>query len=124
MAEAIKIMVIEDDKFLSSLIKACLEKEGYNVIQAFDGGESLELLKQIKPALIILDLIMPRVPGFEVLESISLDPELSPIPVIVLTNLAQESDIEKAKRLGVTEYYVKVRVSIDDLVNKIKSIIR
>lgn len=123
MTNEIGIMVIEDDKFLSSLIKARLEKEGYVITQVFDGGEALRLLKQEKPKLIILDLIMPRVPGFEVLESISLDPELSPIPVIILTNLAQESDIEKAKRLGATEYYVKVRISIDDLVNKVKSII-
>lgn len=123
MAEPPKVLVIEDDRFLSSLIKARLEKEGFSVAQALDGEEALTLLRQMRPSLIVLDLIMPKVSGFEVLESISLDPLLSRIPVFVVTNLAQESDVEKAKRLGATQYFVKVNISIDDLVNKIKSVI-
>lgn len=117
------IMLIEDDKFLSSLVKARLEKEGYLVAQAFDGAEALEMLKQKRPDLIVMDLIMPRVSGFEVLESISLDPEINKIPVIILSNLAQDSDIEKARRLGAVEFFVKIRVSIDDLIKKVKTII-
>lgn len=117
-------MIIEDDRFLSSLIKARLEKDSLNVTQAFDGEEAIKLLKQSKPDVIILDLIMPRVTGFEVLEAISINPELNKIPVVILSNLAQDSDIQKAKSLGATEYFVKVRVSIDDLVNKIRSILQ
>ncbi|MBU6501017.1 MAG: response regulator [Patescibacteria group bacterium] len=116
------VMLIEDDKFLSSLVKARLEKEGYGVMQAFDGADALELLKQSRPELIIMDLIMPKVSGFEVLESISLNPELNKTPVIVLSNLAQDSDIEKARRFGAVEFFVKIRVSIDDLVKKVKTI--
>jgi DNA-binding response OmpR family regulator len=118
-----KVMIIEDDRFLSSLIKARLEKEGFEVEQAFDGEEAIQALKQIKPGLVVLDLIMPRVTGFEVLEAISLDPELHKIPIVILSNLAQDSDVAKAKSLGATEYFVKVRVSIDDVVNKVKSIL-
>ena len=117
------IMIIEDDKFLSSLIKARLEKDGLITIQAFDGEEAIKELRQQKPDLIVLDLIMPKVSGFEVLEAISLDPQMNKIPVVILSNLAQDSDIQKAKSLGAVEYFVKVRVSIDDLINKVRTII-
>ncbi len=118
-----KIMVIEDDRFLSSLIKARLEKEGFVVIQAFDGEEALQTLKQERPNLIILDLIMPKLTGFEVLQSISMSPGLEKIPVVILSNLAQASDIEKARELGAKEYFVKVKISIDDLIGKIKTLV-
>jgi two-component system phosphate regulon response regulator PhoB len=115
-------MIIEDDHFLSSLMKARLEKEGFAVAQAFDGEEAIELLKQQLPALIILDLIMPKVTGFEVLQMISITPQLDKVPVVILSNLAQDSDIEKAQQLGAKEYFIKVKVSIDDLITKIKAL--
>jgi DNA-binding response OmpR family regulator len=117
------IMIIEDDRFLSSLMKARLEKDGFGVIQAFDGAEAIELFKQKTPSLIILDLIMPKITGFEVLQSISLTPSLQNVPVVILSNLAQDSDIEKARQLGAKEYFVKVKVSIDDLVARIKGLL-
>jgi DNA-binding response OmpR family regulator len=115
-----KIMIIEDDHFLSSLMKARLEKEGFTVTQAFDGEEAMQLLKQDLPSLIVLDLIMPKVTGFEVLQMISITPQLDKVPVVILSNLAQDSDIQKAQELGAKEYFVKVKVSIDDLVARIK----
>ena len=125
MPEEKTVMIIEDDRFLSSLIKTRLEKEGYKVSQAFDGGEAIEALKQAnpKPNLIILDLIMPKSNGFEVLEYTSVDPELNKTPIIVLSNLAQESDVEKTRQLGATEFFVKVRISVDDIAKKVKSMI-
>jgi len=119
------VMVIEDDKFLSSLIKTRLEGDGYKVLQSFNGEEAIEAIKdgKSKPDLIILDLIMPKLSGFEVLEAFSTNPELNKIPVIVLSNLAQDSDIEKASRLGATEFFVKIRISVDDLAKKVKSMI-
>ncbi len=124
MAARKTVFVIEDDRFLSSLIKARLEKDGYAVIQAFDGEEGLNALKQAKTDIIVLDLILPKMSGFEVLEAISTNPLMNRIPLIILSNLAQESDILKAKQFGATEYFVKVKVSIDDLVNKINSILK
>ena len=119
-----KIMVIEDDRFLSTLVKARLEREGFQIAQAFDGEEALDILRrESSPALIILDLIMPKVTGFELLQTISITPGLASIPVVILSNLAQDSDIEKAKQLGAKEYFVKVKVSIDDLVGKIKTLV-
>jgi DNA-binding response OmpR family regulator len=123
MADAAKkIMVIEDDRFLSSLVKARLEKDGFVVIQAFDGEEAIQALKQEKPNLVILDLIMPKVTGFEVLQTISITPGFEHIPVVILSNLAQDSDIEKARQLGAREYFVKVKISIDDLIERIKTL--
>ena len=118
-----KIMIIEDDHFLSSLMKARLEKEGFGVIQAFDGEEAIETLKKEVPSLIVLDLIMPKVTGFEVLQMISITPQLDKIPVVIVSNLAQDSDIEKARQMGVKEYFIKVKVSIDDLIGKIKALV-
>ncbi len=118
-----KVLIIEDDHFLSSLMKARLEKEGFSTAQAFDGEEAYNFLKQSKPDLIVMDLIMPKVSGFELLENISVDPQISKIPVMILSNLGQESDIQKVKRLGATQYFVKVKTSIDELVGKVKDIL-
>ncbi len=123
MADTRKVMIIEDDRFLSTVIKAQLEKAGFFVSQAFDGNEALELLQQNKPDLIILDLIMPKTTGFEVLEKMAASEKLKSIPVIVLSHLAQESDIAKAKSMGVMQYFVKVKVSIDEVINKVKSLL-
>ena len=110
MLDGKRILVIEDDTFLSSLIKARLEKEGYFVTQAFDGEEGLQILKKEKHDAIILDLIMPKVSGFEVMEYLSINMDLVQISVIVLSNLAQDSDIQKTKRLGAKEFFVKIRI--------------
>jgi DNA-binding response OmpR family regulator len=122
MAETKTVMVIEDDKFLSSLIKTRLERDGFTVIQAFDGELAIATLRETQPDLIVLDLIMPKVNGFEVLQMISITPQLSKTPVIILSNLAQDSDVEKARALGAKEYFVKVKISIDDLLVKIKDL--
>ena len=126
MAEegAKKVMLVEDDRFLSSLIKARLEKDGFAVAQAFDGEQAIQILMADRPSLVILDLIMPKTNGFEVLKTISLTPGLAETPVIIVSNLAQDSDIEKARQLGAKEYFVKVKISIDDLVDKIKSLVQ
>src|SRR5579872_6654208 len=123
MADTKTIMIIEDDKFLSSLIKTRLEKEGLSVIQAFDGEEANQLLRDQVPNLIIMDLIMPKVNGFEVLQAISIAPQLQGVPIVILSNLAQDSDVEKARALGAKEYFVKVKISIDDLVGRVKNLL-
>jgi DNA-binding response OmpR family regulator len=118
-----KILVIEDDKFLSNILKIKLERAGFKVIQAFDGEQGLSLIKAELPALVVLDLVMPKVSGFEFLERMSMDPQIGKIPVVVASNLGQESDIAKAKAFGVRDYYVKAQTSIDDLVKMFSQII-
>ena len=116
------ILLIEDDPFLSSVLRMKLEKESFKVIRAADGDEALNFLTEqgIKPDLILLDLILPKKNGFEVLETIRQDPLLEKLPVIIISNLGQPSDIERGKALGVIEYFVKARLSIEELVNKVK----
>ena len=119
----IKVLVAEDDRFLSSLLKAKLEKEGFMVKIAYDGEEATSMLKEFKPDVMILDLIMPKISGFEFLEYISVDPQFNQIPVIVLSNLGQETDIERAKQLGVDDYFVKSQISIEDVVKAVQNLV-
>lgn len=89
------ILVVEDDKFLRELISQKLVKEGYNISQAVDGEEGLKKIKEEKPDLVLLDLILPGIDGFEVLARAKEDPEVIKIPVIILSNLGQKEDVEK-----------------------------
>jgi len=125
MAEKKKqILLIEDEPFLSSLLKNRLQKENFEVLVAKDGEEAIKILKTSKPSLILLDIILPKKSGFEVMEDIKTDPELNDktdIPVIIISNLSQPEDIQKSKQLGAIEYFVKAKTSIDDLVAKVKN---
>lgn len=118
-----KILIVEDDNFLSTILANRLKKEGFVVLQAFNGEEALNVLKTEKPNLIVLDLILPKKSGFDVLETISADPQLNQIPVVVFSNLGQESDIGKTKSLGAIEYHIKVQTSVNDFLGIIKDAI-
>jgi len=122
MNEKPTILLIEDEPFLASILQLKLEKENFKVIRAADGEEALTLLMEqgIKPDLVLLDLILPKKNGFEVLETIRQDPLLEKLPVMIISNLGQPSDIERGKSLGVIEYFVKARLSVDELVRKAK----
>lgn len=117
------ILLVEDDPFLASILQLKLEKENFQLVRAVDGEEALKFLftQGLKPDLILLDLILPKKNGFEILETIRQDPVIEKIPVIIISNLGQPSDIERGKSLGVIDYFVKARLSIDELVNKVKT---
>lgn len=116
-----KILIIEDDQFLKRIYDIKLKKEGFEVKLASDGDEGIEKLKEgWKPELILLDLIMPKKNGFEVLEEIKMDNGLADIPVVILSNLGQEADIKRGIELGAVDFLVKTEFSIDAVVNKVK----
>lgn len=115
-----RILLTEDDEFLSSLIKNRLEREGFEVKTAKDGEEVLVMLKTYKPDLVLLDIILPKKLGFEVLEELQNNRTLNHAPVMVMSNLGQDSDIVRAKELGAVDYFIKAKVVIDDLVRRIR----
>ena len=115
-----KILFIEDEPNLQRAVGGVLEKEGYEVKNALDGELGLAEAKKEKPDLILLDLILPKKDGFEVLTELKQAEETKEIPVIVLTNLESSADIEKALELGATTYLVKADYSLDEILEKIK----
>jgi len=119
-----KILIVEDDKFLRELMSRKLREEGYEVIEAMDGDAGLKKMKKEKPDLVLLDLILPEIDGFEVLATKKEDPEIAKIPVIILSNLGQREDVEKGLSLGAIDYLVKASFTPGEIVEKVKNILR
>ncbi len=117
-------MIIEDDDFLRSLAVTKLEKEGFTVTMAANGQEGLAALQADAPDLLILDLMLPIMSGFDVLKSMKADEKLKSIKVIVFSNLGEESDIKTCLDLGANDYMVKANFTLDELVDKIKGILK
>jgi CheY-like chemotaxis protein len=119
-----KILFVEDEPSLQKAISELLNQEGYEVLTASDGEEGLKRAKDKDPDLILLDLILPKKDGFEVLKEIKEDEKMKDIPVIVLTNLEGIGDVEKAIELGATTYLVKANYKLEDVVTKIKDFLK
>src|SRR5574343_188930 len=98
------ILLAEDDQVISQMFATYLSEEGYNVKVAYDGQVTLDILKLETPKVILLDLMMPKISGYDVLEEVKKDPKLKNITIIVFSNLGQEADIKKAKDLGAEDY--------------------
>ena len=115
-----KILFIEDESALQKTFEEILRQEGYNMISALDGETGLRLAGAEKPDLIILDLVLPKLHGFEVLRKVKADPKTKNIPVIVLTNLETMVDVEKAIESGAMTYLVKANYSLEEVISKVK----
>ncbi len=118
-----KILLIEDEAALQKTFGDILSAEGFQMISAIDGEIGLRLAKSEKPNLIILDLILPKLHGLEVLKGLKENKETKNIPVIILTNLGDLENIEQALELGATTYMVKADYTLDDIVEKVKKAI-
>jgi len=118
------ILVAEDDTMYAKVYKNKLAKEGFEVIHAENGKVAVKLAKENKPDLILMDLIMPIMDGFAALKALKEDPSTKAIKVVILSNLGQDSDIEKAKEAGATEYLVKTNISINEMVEKVRQYLR
>jgi len=119
-----KILIIEDDKFLRELIGQKLLKEGYDIVEAVDGEKGLKSIKDEKPDLVLLDLILPGMDGFEVLTKIKKDSDIAEIPVIILSNLGQKDDIEKGLKMGAVDYLIKAHFTPGEIIDKIKVVLK
>ena len=118
-----KILLIEDDKFLRELMVKKLLTMDYDVTSAVDGESGLSMIKEVQPDVVLLDLILPGINGFEVLEKAKQDPEIADIPVIILSNLGQKEDIERGQKLGAADFMIKAHFTPQEVVNKIKTIL-
>jgi CheY-like chemotaxis protein len=114
--QARRILLVEDDRFLRKAAETSLKRHGYHVVTASDGEEALRLVRTEQPELILLDLIIPKVQGFEVLRTLKADAQTAAIPVIVLSNLSQEHDRDATLAAGAMAHLVKANISLEDLV--------
>ncbi len=119
----IKILIAEDDKFLVKVLRNKFIRKGFDVIISGNGNETIDKIKFAKPDLVLLDLIMPYKNGFDVLEEVKMDKKCKDIPVIILSNLGQKSDIERGKKLGVVDYLIKSNLSINDVISKVNEVL-
>ena len=118
------ILIVEDDKFLRELITQKLIKEGYETSEAIDGEEGIKKIKEEKPNLVLLDLILPGIDGFEVLSKMKEDLALAQIPVIILSNLGQKEDVERGLKLGAVDYLIKAHFTPGEIIEKIKNALK
>ena len=117
------ILLIEDDEFLRSLIGKKLSSEGFSISMAVNGEDGFRKAGEVKPDMVLLDLILPVMDGFDVLSKLKGDEATKSIPVIVLSNLDQKEEIDKALKLGAMDYIIKAQFTPDEIINKVKNIL-
>jgi len=122
----VNVLLVEDDSFLREICGKKLTKEGYTVYEAIDGEQALNSMVDIKPDIILLDIILPAIDGFQILSQIRKhqNKSLAKTPVIMLSNLGQDDDIKKAMDMGANDYLVKAHFTTEEIVEKIKSILK
>lgn len=123
MAKKKYILLIEDDEFLAELYATKLNLENFEVGLAVDGEKGLKMIKEKKPDLILLDIILPKMDGFEILKIVKSDKALKKIPVILLTNLSQKDEVKRGLDLGADDYLIKAHFMPSEVVKKIKQVI-
>ncbi len=119
----ITILIVEDDTFLADLYKTKFEMEGLKVLVAYEGEKGLALAKKNNPDIILLDLILPKLSGFEILKTLKADAKYREIPVVLLTNMSQKADVDKGLKLGADDYLIKAHFMPTEVIEKIKRLV-
>ncbi len=114
-----KILIVEDEKVLLDLLEKRIKKEGYDVAIAHDGEEGMEKIREYGPDLILLDIVMPKKDGMQVMEELAADPELKKIPVIIISNSGQPVEIERIKKLGARDWLVKTEFDPKEVIDRV-----
>lgn len=122
--DKVKILLVEDDEMLISMYKTKLESVGYEMVIAKNGVDGIKLAKEEKPNLIMLDVILPQLDGFSVLEALKKDKAAKSIPIVMLTNLGTEEDKRKGKELGAKDYLVKANLTPTQFSDKVKEYLK
>ncbi|MCK5061116.1 response regulator [Candidatus Parcubacteria bacterium] len=123
-SKTIKILLIEDDPFLLSMYSTKFGLENFSVISADDGEKGWQMAEEVRPDIILLDILMPKMNGFEVLEKLKANKKTKNIPVILLTNLNQKDEIERGMTLGADDYLIKAHFMPSEVVEKIKKVLK
>lgn len=118
-----KILIIEDDRYISKMYQLKLSLEDYDVQVAENGKQGVDKIKEFMPDIVLLDILMPELDGFEVLKIVKADPATKEIPVLIMSNLGQEDHVEKGMKLGALGYIVKSQYTPSKVVEKIKSVL-
>lgn len=118
-----RVLIVEDDALLAQVLKDKFSGEEFSVLNVVNGLDVKGKVLQFKPAIILLDLILPGLDGFEVLKQLKENEQTRNIPVIVISNLGEESDVRSAKSLGADDYFIKANISMDQLLQSVKKII-
>jgi len=116
----IKVLLIEDEAMLANMYEVKFQNEGFEVVKALDGATGLELSKTTNPDFVLLDVIMPKMDGFSVLKAMREDDKTKDLPVMLLTNLGQDEDVQKGKELGSVGYLVKANVTPAEVVEAVR----
>lgn len=119
-----KVLIIEDDQFLKDLIERKLIQAGYQVISAGDGEEGLKMINEEKPVLVLLDILLPSMSGWDVLGKIKTDPTTKKIPVLILTNLGEKEDVEKGLKMGADDYIIKAHFAPNEIIQKVRKCLK
>lgn len=119
-----KILIVEDESFLLDLYQIKLEQAGFEVVKAGNGNEGVSLARLEQPDLILLDILMPEIDGYEMLAKIKSDPKTKKIPVIIFSNLSQKEEIEKGLKLGASDYIIKTSITPAQLEEKVKEFLK
>ena len=117
-----KILIVEDEEIMIDLLQKKLTKEGYEISVARDGEEGLKIMREMepKPDLILLDIVMPKMGGFEVMEEMVKEPELKKIPVIIISNSGQPVELDRAQKLGAKDWLIKTEFDPEEVIEKVK----
>ena len=121
--ENILVLLVEDDTFLSQIYQKKFEMEGFKISAADNGEKGLSEAKKKKPNVVLLDILLPKMDGFAVLEKLKADPETKDIPVILLTNLGQKEDVDKGLQVGAADYLIKAHFKPSEVVDKVKKVL-
>lgn len=114
-----KILLIEDEEIIIELLERKLKEEGYEVVIARDGEEGLKEMRKTRPDLVLLDIVMPKMGGFEVMEAMNKDQELKDFPVVIISNSGQPVELDRAKRLGAKDWLIKTEFDPNEVLEKV-----
>ncbi len=123
MAKQIKILVIDDDPFLNKVYINKFAQEGFLVLTSMDGVSGMQKIRDQHPSLVVMDIVLPGMSGYEIMQTMKSDSALSDIPVLIVTNLGQTKDIQQAMGLGAVDYLIKTNFTIDDILERIRGYI-